>query len=170
MNRWIGVAVWLGVAGALLGCSMDDGDRCTNGFVYDPNLKACGASDAALAQSDAPEPSRGLPSDAAIAPEDAIAVTEAGGAGSEAAAVVPESPVATATFGTACAAAAECTAPTASYCFKMPGSTAGYCSRLNCATDCPTDYKCCNCPAFSVVACMKSSDALKAAAVGCTCS
>jgi hypothetical protein len=150
---------------------MSNEDRCTNGFVYDPNLKACGAiPDASLAQPDV-APTPGGPNDAAVIPEDATSIAEAGGAVSEAAPVGPEVPATSgATFGTPCAAATECTSSTASYCLKMPGSTAGYCSKLNCAADCPTDFRCCNCPAFGVVACMKSTDAIKAAAVGCTCS
>ncbi len=170
MNRCNGVAMW-GLAALLLGCSMGDGERCTEGFVYDPALRACAAiPDADLPEPDAATPAGG-PSDAAVVPDDAIAASEAGGAGLEAAAAAPEASVPSgAAFGTTCSAAAECVSAAASYCFKMPGSTVGYCSKLNCTADCPSDYRCCNCPAFSVVVCMKSADAVKASAVGCTCS
>jgi hypothetical protein len=125
----------------VVGCSISDNDRCPSGYVYVSATKVCAlVTDAALV----------------AAPGDSSSpkVSEAGGA----------------SFGASCAASTDCTSATANYCLQLPGSTAGYCTKAQCTTDCPSGYKCCNCAALSLVACLADADVTAVAAMGCSCS
>ena len=125
----------------VVGCSISDADRCPSGYVYVTATKVCAlVTDAALV----------------VAPGDAGSAvgSEAGGA----------------SFGATCAVSTDCVSTTANYCLQLTGSTAGYCTKAQCTTDCPSGYKCCNCAALSLVACMTDADATAAAATGCSCS
>lgn len=148
-KKWWIASICLLATGFLGSCTMSDQDRCPGGFVYQSQYRACAPTDAAPVQPDA----------AVAAPTPEVDATA-----SEAAAASGPS------FGSTCNAATDCTSASTDYCVKMPTSTAGYCSKMNCAADCPTDYKCCNCAAFGMVACLKSADATQVAAYGCRCS
>lgn len=145
-SYWNGMCAALLVAALLGACSISDGDRCASGFIYISELKACQAiPDASVPVSDAASPpasAEGGVSEAASGPS----------------------------FGSVCANAADCTSSTTNYCVLNPGAPSGYCSKSNCAADCPSDYKCCNCPAFGMVACVKDADATPLTGLGCTCS
>jgi hypothetical protein len=142
---------FLGGAG-VLGCSLSDADRCPSGFVYQKDTKVCA-----------------LISDAAPAVvEDAAVATPAVDA--EPAPASEAGVSATSSFGAACTGNAECASAATNFCVMLPGSPGGYCSKAQCTTECPTGYQCCNCPAFSLVVCLKDADAAAAsAAMGCSC-
>jgi hypothetical protein len=133
-------------------CSMSDADRCPSGFTYQPTNETCklivdaatpGVSDASL-----PATNDGA---AALAEE-----AEAAGG--------PD-------FGSVCTIDSECTSSTTNYCVMLPGSSSGYCSKAQCSTECPSVFKCCNCPAIGLVVCLTDADStLAVAGFGCTCS
>jgi len=145
-NRHIAIFTTLFAVGLLWACTIADKDRCASGFVYVPELKAC----------------QMLP-DASLPPADAASVPSPADSSSSEAAPGPA-------FGSTCAGAADCHSATTDYCVLSPGATSGYCSKANCAADCPSGYKCCNCPAFGMVACITTADAPPLTALGCTCS
>jgi hypothetical protein len=135
----------------VMGCSLSDADRCPSGFAYQKDTKVC-----ALIPDAAPAVSE----DAAPAPAIDAEATPAGEAG------VSAGPM----FGDACTGNAECASSVTNFCVMLPGSPSGYCSKAQCTSECPSAYKCCNCPAFSLVVCLKDADAAAAsAAMGCTC-
>ena len=143
MKRWIAVLCGLTGMGVLVGgaCSISDSDRCASGYLYEPSTMTCVV----------------VPDASATVQEDAAAPAVASEAGSV-------------TFGDVCATDGECASGTTNFCLKQPGASAGYCSKVNCTADCPTNYKCCNCAVMGIVACMKDADATAAAAFGCSCS
>ena len=142
MRRSCQVLGFMCLVGQLVvGCSISDADRCPSGYVYVSTTKVC-----ALVTDAAP----------IVAPGDSgsAVVSEAGGP----------------SFGATCATSTDCVSTTANYCLQLSGSTAGYCTKAHCTTDCPSGYKCCNCATLSLVACMANADATTAAATGCSCS
>jgi len=145
-SRIMGPYIPFLVAGLLWSCSLSDKDRCPSGFAYVPELKACQAI---------PDASAPAPDATATLPSSDTGVSEAA-----------SGPI----FGSTCAGAGDCQSSITDYCVLNPGASSGYCSKADCHADCPSDYKCCNCPAFSLVACFKNMDATQMTALGCTCS
>ncbi len=134
------------LAGLLWACAIPDEDRCASGYVYVPELKACQMP-----------PDASLPApDAASTPASTDPTASEAGSGPS--------------FGSVCANASDCKSSTTDYCVMSPGAATGYCSKANCAADCPSGYKCCNCPAFGMVACITSTETAGLTALGCTCS
>jgi hypothetical protein len=145
-SRRVGMCLALLGAGLLWACSIADKDRCASGFIYIPELKACQmVPDASMPAADV-----------------AVPPASADSSGSEA--------VSGPSFGSTCATPADCQSATTDYCVLTPGAPSGYCSKSNCAANCPSGYKCCNCPAFGMVACVTTGDATPLAGLGCTCS
>jgi hypothetical protein len=141
------VACLAGAMGA--SCSISDVDRCPSGFIYQPENMTCKVVPDASAAGD---------QDAAPPSISADAQALAGEAGGP-------------SFGSICATTSECASSATNYCVLLPGSASGYCSKANCSNECPSDYKCCNCPAIALVVCLTSADStLAIAAFGCTCS
>jgi len=148
------------VGGLASSCTISDADRCASGYVYISDTKVCSLiPDAAVGGTPDLAPSDNQDGAVASGTPDlsAATVSEAGGGGP--------------TFGTTCSTSADCQSATTNFCMIQPGAPSGYCSKAQCTTECPSDYKCCNCAAVSLVACFKSADATAAtAAIGCICS
>jgi len=146
MKRWRWkYPLGLVALGFLMACSISDADRCPSGFTYDPALKAC----------------QTIPDAATVSVDTALLPSADSGAAE----------VEGVTFGSVCKAAGDCVSATTDYCVALPGAGSGYCSKAQCTSECPTTYRCCNCAAFSLVVCLKATDATQAtAAFGCTCS
>ncbi len=131
---------------AFVGCTVEQADRCSEGFVWDPEVLAC-----RLVEIDT-EPDAGPDTDSGDTDTDTN--MELG-------------------IGELCWSDADCATFIASYCQLSPFNPddPGFCTIKDClAGQCPTGYLCCDCSSLgSQVTCLTEESAESAEQYGCTC-
>ena len=153
MNRFIPlIFFWLWVSG----CKISDADRCADDLVWDKTVRLCRAP----ASTDDTETLQESDADGGAIDSERDTDADAG---------IEE----TATFGTPCSNNDECTGEV-DFCLldpRNPGED-GICTLEDCGpSDCPDDFRCCDCSAQGAdIACMPTADAATAELFGCTCS
>ncbi len=152
---------WFATAAVLAahtGCSIDEKDRCPDGFFYVPEIQVCCLDGYVYEQGN---PMLCIPEDTDTdTNESSDTSTETDGNLDG--------------LGTPCSDDSGCAGLGADYCAVNPTSGTGYCTVLDCTSDiCPDSYLCCDCTASTsvpqVVACLTDSDAILVGQVGCTC-
>ena len=153
--RWLSSALCaVALAGLGAGCEMSDGDRCPNGYHYDPINTVCEvcAEDEVWNET----------TYACEADTDSGTDTGTGG----------EAPTG---LGEPCQSDADCAGYEADFCAVNPMSGDGYCTIEDCALgECPAPYLCCDCTESTMLppgfACLTEDDASLASSMGgCTC-
>ncbi|MCP4679959.1 MAG: hypothetical protein GY854_31600 [Deltaproteobacteria bacterium] len=179
------------------GCSVDDEDRCPDGFVYVSDNRACMCAEGSKFDS--------VNNECVVEPADTEGDTDTGGgtdtdtgggtdtdmdagghAGDAGAEMDSGGDTDTGTgtdtgdapaegFGEYCTSSDDCVdfSP-GNFCAIDPTTQDGYCTVENCVSeDCPEAWQCCDCSGVPIVgwfACVTDSDADFVSTIGCSCS
>jgi hypothetical protein len=151
-------------------CSISDKDRCSGGYLLDPDSGLCLDNDTGSdgdADTDT-DTDTDVDMDSGADPDD-----DAGLDGGDGPDTADENGVATG-LGEPCEDDDDCAEYGASTCGENPlPPYKKSCTKLDCvATECGDDYDCCDCssiPELAIIGCLNIEDATLAALVGCVC-
>ncbi len=168
--------VWLAIL-VVTGCTIDDEDRCPEGYFYIPEITSCCLDGKVYVPSN---PLLCVDPDFGGGEDTGENDTEDGGTGDGGTGDggiggdENAQTVSTDGLGTPCSDDTNCEGLDADYCAINPLEGAGYCSVNGCTPEiCPGGYKCCDCREQvllpQVAVCLTDSDAVLADSVQCTC-